>query len=91
MHSPNHRFERRTFVLGAPLLGTTVAIACLAPRRALAAKAQKADFNYREQPKDGKSCAACRLFMPAGPGKGTCAVVEGDVSPSGWCMAYSPR
>lgn len=91
MHSPNDRFERRTFVLGTSLLVSIVAVACFAPRRAWAAKAQKADVNYRAQPNDGKSCASCRLFTPSGPGKGTCAVVEGDVSPSGWCMAYSPR
>jgi hypothetical protein len=91
MNSSSHRRERRSFVLGTSLLVTTVAVACFAPRRAWAAKAQKADVNYREQPNEGKSCASCRLFTPSGSGKGTCAVVEGDVSPSGWCMAYSPR
>jgi hypothetical protein len=91
MHSPSHRFERRTVVLGTSLLFATLAVAFFAPRHAWAAKAQKADVNYREQPKDGKSCASCRQFTPSGSGKGTCAVVEGDVSPSGWCMAYSPR
>ena len=91
MQPISHRFERRTFVLGASLLATTVVVACLAPRRAWAAKQQKLDVNYRDKPNDGKSCASCRLFTPTSPDKGTCAVVEGDVSPSGWCMAYSPR
>jgi hypothetical protein len=85
MTSPSIR--RRTFVVGTSLGVVTLAAA----RHALAAKAQKADFGYRESPRGGKSCASCRLFTATGPGKGSCAVVEGDVSPSGWCMAYSPR
>jgi hypothetical protein len=85
MQPPSIR--RRTFVVG-----TSLGVALLAAaRHALAAKAQKADFGYRPSPKDGKSCASCRLFTATAPGKGSCAVVEGDVSPSGWCMAYSPR
>jgi len=85
MHPPS--IGRRAFVVG-----TSLGVAALgAARHALAAKAQKADFGYRESPRDGKSCASCRLFTATGAGKGSCAVVEGDVSPSGWCMAYSPR
>jgi hypothetical protein len=67
------------------------AIVGLAPERALSAKAAKEDFAYREQPKEGKSCANCRLFSLTESGKGVCAIVDGDISPSGWCMAYSPR
>jgi High potential iron-sulfur protein len=59
--------------------------------RANAGKAAKGDFFYQDKPKDGKSCLTCRLFSPAEANKGTCAVVDGDVSPSGWCMAYSPK
>jgi hypothetical protein len=56
-----------------------------------AAKVSKADMFYRDAPKEGKSCASCRLFTAGESGKGICAVVEGPVSASGWCMAYSPR
>jgi len=69
-----------------------------ARRRALAivadpavAKVSKADVFYRDAPKEGKSCAACRLFTPGESGRGTCAVVEGPVSANGWCMAFSAR
>jgi hypothetical protein len=84
------RCQRRTLVLGTSFFVSMAAVASLAPRCAWAAKAQKADVNYRANPNNGKSCASCRLFTPAGPDKGTCAAVEGDVSPRGWCMAYSP-
>jgi hypothetical protein len=61
------------------------------PTQARAAKAMKADFHYQDRPKDGKRCATCRLFAAAADGKGACALVEGEVSPEGYCMAYSPH
>jgi High potential iron-sulfur protein len=57
----------------------------------VAAKVSKSDVFYRDAPKEGKSCAACRLFTPSESGSGTCAVVEGPVSANGWCMAFSAR
>ena len=91
MMSRSRGSGRRTFVLGTSFIVTTLSVVSFAPERARAAKAQKSDVHYRDGPNDGKSCAACRLFTPTGPDKGTCAVVEGDVSPSGWCMAFSSR
>jgi hypothetical protein len=61
------------------------------PRQAAAAKAQKEDLAYQDRPNGGKSCASCRQFSPTAAGKGTCAVIEGEVSASGWCTAYSAR
>jgi hypothetical protein len=55
------------------------------------AKADKRDFFYQGKPKDGKSCANCRMFSLTPDGLGLCAIVDGDVSPNGWCMAYSSR
>ena len=91
MKTAYHHRERRALVFGASFLVTMAAAASLAPRRAWAAKALKEDVHYRARPNDGKSCASCRLFTPTGLNKGSCAAVEGDVSPNGWCMAYSPR
>lgn len=61
-------------------------------RNVIAAKAAKEDFAYQDHPKGAQRCAACRLFTPA-PERtgGHCAVVEGDVAPEGWCLAYSAR
>jgi hypothetical protein len=85
--------RREAMVLSSHWLIAGAVVSVLAmPRRGYAAKAAKADFFYQEKPKDGKSCATCRLFVPlAESGKGSCAIVDGDVSPTGWCMAYSPR
>jgi hypothetical protein len=73
------------------MLGTAAIVATGTTDRAHAAKADKRDFFYQDKPKDGKSCAICRLFIARDEGKGQCAVVEGPVSPNGWCIAFSPR
>ncbi len=69
-----------------PTIGTLAIVA-----DPVAAKVSKADVFYRDAPKEGKSCASCRLFTPGESGKGICAVVEGPVSANGWCMAFSAR
>jgi hypothetical protein len=92
MKADDSKLTRRDAVaLGTRWLlsGGVVAIACVPVARA--GKAAKADFYYQDKPKDGKSCANCRLFTTSEAGKGSCAVVDGDVSPVGWCMAYSAR
>jgi hypothetical protein len=56
------------------------------PRRAFAVdKLSKKDAEYQESPKGIQMCATCTLF--AAPG--SCKVVEGDISPNGWCKVYA--
>lgn len=76
---------------GCYLLGATWVCVALHPAPAAAAKVSKQDFMYQDHPKEGKSCSGCRMFTAAANGKGVCALVEGDVQPNGWCMAYSAR
>jgi len=84
--------RRRGLIRGTRvLLGVAMASAVGWSGRANAAKADKRDFSYQERPKDGKTCATCRLFSATPSGKGSCAIVDGEVSPNGWCMAYSPK
>ena len=53
-------------------------------------KARKQDMHYQDQPKDGQQCATCIQFIPgAKPGaSGECQIVEGPISPKGWCIEY---
>ena len=82
--------RRLGLIRGARLLfGATVVVLVARPSTANAAKADKRDFLYQDRPKDGKSCSTCRLYSAAA-GKGRCAVVDGEISANGWCMAYSP-
>ncbi|HEY2977911.1 MAG TPA: high-potential iron-sulfur protein [Burkholderiaceae bacterium] len=91
-HSAASTFTRHEVLVRAwrALGGFTLLALTGHPRDAAAAKVQKEDVAYQDKPKAGKSCASCRQFSPTAAGKGTCAVVEGEVSASGWCTAYSP-
>lgn len=73
------------------LMGVAALVLAGKPGTAAAAKADKKDFFYRDKPNDGKSCSTCRLYSMTSSGQGTCAIVEGNVSATGWCAAYSPR
>jgi hypothetical protein len=48
-------------------------------------KMSKQQADYQDSPKDIRMCATCTLFEPPG----SCKVVEGDVSPNGWCKAFA--
>lgn len=51
-------------------------------------KATLASVQYQAQPKDGQTCAACLHFVAEST---ACQVVEGQVSPSGWCRLWTKR
>jgi hypothetical protein len=58
------------------------------PCRSFAAdgeKMSKQQADYQDSPKDIQMCATCTLFVAPH----SCKVVEGDVSPNGWCRAYA--
>jgi High potential iron-sulfur protein len=76
---------------GGWVVNAAVVLVAAQSRTAIAGKATKADFFYQDKPKDGKSCATCRLYAVTESGKGACAVIDGEVSPTGWCLAHSPR
>lgn len=69
----------------AGLLATTTAIAD--------AKGSKSQFKYQDKPNGNQKCSECSLFIPGKTASedGACKVVEGPISPSGWCTAFSPK
>lgn len=63
------------------------------PARAQASKAPQAVAMYQPTPHGKDQCGNCIHFIP---GKtptaiGTCKVVEGNISPSGWCVMYARK
>jgi hypothetical protein len=79
--------SKRNFVRLA-LLGLLNAIGIFtAPRRTLAAggKLSKEQAEYQDSPKGIQMCASCTLFEAPR----SCKVVEGDISPDGWCKEYA--
>ena len=51
-------------------------------------KASQASVQYQAQPKDGKKCADCMHFIAE---SNTCKLVEGDISPTGWCVLWAKK
>jgi hypothetical protein len=58
--------------------------ALVAPGMRAQQKFSKTAADYQDVPKNGLTCAACSLFRPPQ----SCAVVEGDISPNGWCKFF---
>jgi hypothetical protein len=73
-------------LLGLPGLLSAAGV-CAAPAQARAAdvKLSKQQAEYQDSPKGIQMCATCTLFEAPH----SCKVVEGEVSPSGWCKAYA--
>jgi hypothetical protein len=70
---------RRRDIFG--VLGSAVAIWPLAARE----KMSQEEAQYQDSPKDIRMCATCTLFEPPK----SCKVVEGEISPNGWCKAFA--
>jgi len=88
---PSSGSSRRSFI---KTMGVVAAAATCG--RAAAAQAQEykpqdqkkltqAAARYQTQPKGNEACGTCPYFVfPK-----SCAVVEGEISPSGWCPIYT--
>jgi hypothetical protein len=54
------------------------------PPAAAQQKVSQADAEYEDWPKNRLTCAGCSLFRKPR----SCEVVEGDISPNGWCKYF---
>lgn len=53
-----------------------------------AGKMSQAQAQYQNRPKGDQKCAGCMHFVAE---SNTCKVVEGTVSPEGWCMLWAKK
>jgi hypothetical protein len=93
---PADDMPRRAALRGGLGAIAVVAIAWIAPGSAAAAsdKVSKAAVQYTETGNvAGKDCDDCSQFLPGKSVKdpGTCKIVEGDISPHGHCLAFTPK
>lgn len=51
------------------------------------AKRSKSEVDYRATPKGQQKCIKCLHFIPPD----ACEGVAGIISPSGWCVRFSPK
>ncbi|HUW28841.1 MAG TPA: high-potential iron-sulfur protein [Sulfuriferula sp.] len=89
------KVSRRSFLKGAALLASiaVVPVVVASKEASAAAKASQAAMQYQDHPKGKLECSNCIQFIPGknAKAKGTCKVVEGAISPQGYCIAYAPK
>ena len=71
---------------GAALGGVLEASAQDGKPKAVMKKYTKEKVGYKDEPYLGRTCSKCVLYV----GTGECAIVEGQVSPEGWCLQWMP-
>jgi hypothetical protein len=80
-------FSRRLLLQSA--FGTLSAAAAIAAQLEPAAaviKISKAAVAYQDHPQGDKRCGICLQFVPPG----SCKMVEGPISPQGYCRIFAP-
>jgi len=80
------KVSRRSVLKRAVLLAGAGLTASMLPSRAAYAqqKASKAAMKYQDKPEGDKKCSDCLQFVAPD----SCKVVEGTISPNGYCLAY---
>ena len=78
------RISRRVVVTGTALVLGAAAAATVVPQAEAQEKMSQADAKYQGTPKGDQRCDGCMLFEPPK----ACKVVEGEISPSGWCQLF---
>jgi hypothetical protein len=81
------RVSRRDFLFVAAVGSGAVLATGLKPSPAEAAKMSPKAMSYRSSPNGNQRCDNCANFQPPNG----CKVVDGSVSPSGWCILYRAR
>jgi hypothetical protein len=66
------------------LLGVALGVAAARGAIAQPPKTSQAEARYQATPRGGLSCVGCTFFRRPR----FCQVVEGEVSPSGWCRLF---
>ncbi len=91
MKHDKEKADRRRF------LGKCAAVSILLPLAAAAVekpkpkdplrKRTREEVQYQAEPYLGRTCARCVLYQ----GNGVCVILEGAVSPNGWCNQWVPN
>lgn len=92
MKNSREKLSRRTFLGGIVVLP---ALAGLLATEAVAddTKASQDSMHYQSTPNGNMHCSLCRFFIPGqdASSSGTCQIVDGTISPNGYCIAYTAK
>jgi High potential iron-sulfur protein len=91
--SDSKNVTRGNFVAGIVVLPALAGLFVAAAAPAKADKVSQAAMKYQTKPNGSKQCSNCTLFIPGktATANGTCKVVDGDISPKGYCIAYAAK
>lgn len=92
MHELRQPLNRGAFVKGIVILPALAAL-FRAPATADASKASQSSMHYQSTPSGDMHCSLCKFFIPGkdASSDGSCQIVDGSISPNGYCMAYSAK
>jgi anaerobic selenocysteine-containing dehydrogenase len=81
--------SRRDFLNIAAVGGGTLIVVGMAGSASAAPKKKfsQQQAHYQPVPKSGQRCQTCALWQSPT----SCEVVDGQVSPAGWCMLYQAK
>jgi hypothetical protein len=73
--------RRRVLTIAAGAAGASIAGVSVAHAQA---KTPQKTVKYQDTPKGDQRCENCKQFEPPS----ACKVVDGTISPQGWCLVY---
>jgi TctA family transporter len=86
MSKAQFKRSRRRWLRAAVAAGMVAVLPAAGAERKAKKKYSKERVGYRDEPYQGRSCGQCILYA----GHGECAIVEGEVSVTGWCVQWTP-
>ena len=91
MRNQRDGFNRKTFLGGALLLPALVAATGTHARAD--SKVSQDSMHYQTTPNGSSQCSGCKFFIPGkdATSDGTCQIVDGTISPHGYCMAFNAK
>ena len=83
---------RRSFLGGVVVL-PALAGSLAAAASAQGSKASQASMHYQSSPSNGMHCSLCKFFVAGqdANANGSCQIVDGSISPNGYCIAYTAK
>jgi hypothetical protein len=79
--------SRRQLIFDLAVATGLVGAVSLLPGSAAAAKLSQSDSGYQNRPNGGQRCDQCANWQSPG----SCKLVNGTISPSGWCSLFAAR
>lgn len=86
--------SRRAFLRGTLMVGCSLLVPAALYRSAPALadtgvkKLAQSGVKYQSHPNGSSKCSGCANFIAA---SGSCKMVEGKISPDGWCILWSKK